>query len=196
ETVIATGPTCSTCPPADPIWPASEAWKAANSSHARPSLRKTSLRSTAHSNSFGYTRAQALQNVIAHTQRIGHDRQRRIYRRARWEEAAIHNVKILEIMGPAIHIQRRGSGIVPEADGAVLVGDARQRNALSHIKIAAKKPFMAVMAVNRAMLVLQRFLQLGLQPLVRLQVVGGVRQHDRAVAIDGHAVVWVGKIFR
>src|SRR5271157_3457960 len=162
ETVIATGPTCSTCPPADPIWPASEAWKAANSSHARPSLRKTSLRSTAHSNSFGYTRAQALQNVIAHTQRIGHDRQRRIYRRARREEAAINNVKILELMGFAIHIQCRSLGIVPEADGAVLVGDTRKRNALSYIKIAAKKSFVAVMAMHRATVMLQCLLELGL----------------------------------
>src|SRR5208283_5122153 len=174
---MATGPTCSACPFADPGWPASPNWNAARSSHARPSLRNALLRSTAHLRGLRLARriaggrAQAIQNVIAHTQRIGHDCERRIYRRARREEAAIHDVKILEIMDLAIHVQRRGSGIVPEADGAVLVGDARQRNALSHIKIAAKKPFMAVMAVNRAMLVLQRFLQLGLQPLVRLQVV-------------------------
>src|SRR5271169_1750109 len=102
---MATGPTCSACPLADPSWPASEDWKAAKSSHARPSLRNALLRSTAHLGGLRLARrvaggrAQALENVVAHAQRIGHDRQRRIYRRARWEEAAIHNVKILEIMG-------------------------------------------------------------------------------------------------
>src|SRR5271169_499784 len=96
---MATGPTCSACPLADPSWPASETWKAAKNSHARTKLQKTSLRSTAHSRLFGYARAQALQNVIAHAQRIGHDRQRRVHRRARREEAAVHDVEILEIMG-------------------------------------------------------------------------------------------------
>src|SRR5271166_2787755 len=140
---MATGPTCSACPLADPSWPASDAWKAANSNHARPSLRKTGLRSTTHSRSFDDARAQALQNVIAHAQRIGHDRQRRVYRRARREKAAVDDVKILEIMGFAIHIERRGLGIVPEADGAVLVGDTRQRNALSNIQVAAKESLVA-----------------------------------------------------
>src|SRR5271165_836668 len=116
---MATGPTCRACPLADPSWPASATWKAANSSHARPSLQKTSLRSTAHSHSFGYTRAQALENVITHAQRVGHDRQRRIHRRARREEAAIDDVKILEIMGFAIHIQHRSLGIVAKTDGAI-----------------------------------------------------------------------------
>src|SRR5208283_104551 len=142
---MATGPTCSACPLADPSWPASEAWNAAKSSHARPSLRKTSLRSTAHSHSFGYARAQALQNMIAHAQRVGHDRQRRIHRRARREEAAIHDVEILEIMGFAIHVQRRSLGIVAKTDGAILMGDPRQRNALSDIQVASKQSFMAVM---------------------------------------------------
>src|SRR3974390_1423482 len=159
---MATGPTCSACPLADPSWPASEAWKAAKSSHARPRLRKTGLRSTAHSYAFGHARAQALQNVIAHAQRIGYDRQRRIHRRARREEAAIHNVEILEIMGFAIHIERRSLGIVPEADGAVLVGDTRKRNALSHIQVAVEQSIMAVMAVHRTMVMLQRLLELGL----------------------------------
>src|SRR5271167_3355839 len=151
---MATDPTCSACPLADRSWPASEAWKAAKSSHAGTKLRKTSLRSTAHSRLFGCARAQALQNVIAHAQRIGHDRERWVHRRARREEAAIHDVEILEIMGLAIRVQRRGPGIMPKADGAVLVGDTRQRNALTHIQVAAKKSFMAVMAVHRAMVML------------------------------------------
>src|SRR5271157_5262705 len=135
---MATGPTCSACPLADPVWPASEACMAANSSHARLSLRNALLRSTARSRSFRDARAQTLQNVIAHPQRIGHDGQRRIHRRARREEAAIHDVEILKIMGLAIYVQRRGFGIMPKADGAVLMGDARQRNALPHVKVAAK----------------------------------------------------------
>src|SRR5271166_5026760 len=116
---MATGPTCRACPLADPSWPASEAWSAAKSSHARPSLRKTSLRSTAHSHSFGHARAQALQNVIAHAQRVGHDCQRRIHRRARREEAAIDYVQVVEIVSFAVRIETRSLQIVPEADGAV-----------------------------------------------------------------------------
>src|SRR5271166_750932 len=186
---MATGPTCSACPLAGWAWPASATCKAAISSHARPSLRNALLRSTARSRSFRDARAQTLQNVIAHPQRIGHDRQRRIHGRARREEAAIHDVEILKIMGLAIYVQRRGFGIMPKADGAVLMSDARQRNALSDIQVASKQSFMALMAVHRAVLVFQRLLELGLQALVCIQVVRRVRQYDFAVAIDGDAVL-------
>src|SRR5271166_4998759 len=122
---MTTGPTCSACPLTDPGWPASTDWKAARSSHARPSLRNAGLRSTAHLRELTHVvpggRAQAIQNVIAHAQRISHDCERRIYGRARREEAAIDHIQVVEVVRLTIHIQRRGLGIVPEADGAVLV---------------------------------------------------------------------------
>ena len=42
-----------------------------------------------------YARVHPFQQVIAHPKRVGHDRQRRVYRAARAEEARIHNVEIV-----------------------------------------------------------------------------------------------------
>ena len=50
--------------------------------------------------------AQAFQQVITDSKRVGDDRERRIHSRTRREEAAVHNVQVVEIMGFAIGIER------------------------------------------------------------------------------------------
>ena len=50
----------------------------------------------------------AVEQVIAHAQRVGHDRQRRIHRAARREEAAVHDVEVVDFVRPAVDIERRG----------------------------------------------------------------------------------------
>ena len=45
--------------------------------------------------------------VIADTQRVRDDRKRRIHRAAGAEEAAVDDVKIIDVVGSAMHVERR-----------------------------------------------------------------------------------------
>src|SRR2546422_2810040 len=139
--------------------------------------------------------SQALQQVITHAQRIGHDGQRGVNGGARWEEARIHYVQVVEIVCLAISIERRSPGIVPEANGAVLMGYAGKRNFLSHVQISCEQTLVALVTMHRAIGLLHRLLEFGLEPIVRLKVIRRVRQNDLAVAIHRNAIVRVGKIF-
>ena len=85
---------------------------------------------------------------------------------------------------------------MPEANRAVLVCDAGERNALTHIQVAAKESLVAVVTVNRAVGLFHYLLQLRLQTLVRFQIVGRITQNNFSVAIDADAVVRVRQIFR
>ena len=64
------------------------------------------------------------EQVVAHAQRVGHDRQRRVHRAARREEAAVDDVEVVEIVGLAVGIERRRLRVVAEADRAVLMRHA------------------------------------------------------------------------
>ena len=57
----------------------------------------------------------SLEQVIAYPQRVGHDRERRIHRAARAEEAGIDNVEIVELVRFAVAIERARSWIVAES---------------------------------------------------------------------------------
>lgn len=91
-----------------------------------------------------------------HSQRIRYDRECRIHCRTRREEAAVHHVKVVEVVRLAVHVERGSFGIVPEADGAVLVRDSGQWDTLSNVKIAAEEAFVAVVSMHRAGVVLHR----------------------------------------
>ena len=94
-------------------------------------------------------RAQPFQDLVPDPQSVGHDRERGIHRAARGEEAAVHHVEIIHLVRPAVRVQRRGPGIVPEADGAVLVRHARQRNPLADEQVAGEESLVAVVRRGR-----------------------------------------------
>ena len=71
---------------------------------------------------------QPLQQMIAHAQRIRHNRQRRIHRRARTEKTAIHDIQIIYVMRFAIGVEGRSFGIIAETNRPVLMGDSGQWN--------------------------------------------------------------------
>src|SRR5262249_15696291 len=137
--------------------------------------------------------------MIAYTQSIRHDGQSGIDRSARWEKAAVHDVKIFQIVRLAIDVECGGLGVATEANRTVLVRDARQRDALATIEIAAKETLakdalMAVVAVNRAIRLLHCLLEFRLQPSMSLEIVRCVAEHDLAVTSDFHAIVRIRKI--
>src|SRR5689334_9428709 len=87
--------------------------------------------------------------MIADAQSISHYRERRVHRAAGTEEACVHNVEIVEFVRFAIAIKCTRLRIVAEAHGTVLMGDTRQRDALTQIEIASENTFVALMPVNR-----------------------------------------------
>src|SRR5260370_18631522 len=56
--------------------------------------------------------------MIADAERIGHDRQRRIDRPLRREEACVHDIEVVHVVGTTKAIEHGSRGIVAEADGA------------------------------------------------------------------------------
>src|SRR5260370_10062128 len=71
-----------------------------------------------------------LDQVIAYTQRVGHDRQRRINCRARREEASVNHVQVIDFMSPAVGVQHGIRRIVAEAAGSGLLRDSGQGTAI------------------------------------------------------------------
>src|SRR5689334_3354193 len=109
--------------------------------------------------------AEALDQVIADTQGVRGDGQRRIHGSARTEEAAIDDVEIVDVVGAAMHVQRRRAWIAAEADGAVLMRHAGERNTLADEQRAWDQMFVQIEMIQQA-------LQLADQPAMRFFVVG------------------------
>ena len=90
------------------------------------------------------------EQVIADAQRVGHDRQRRVHGAARREEAAIDDVEVVHVVRLASRVERRRLRVAPEADRAVLVRDAGQRDALADEQAAREQALVALVTVHRA----------------------------------------------
>ena len=82
------------------------------------------------------TSAHPFLQVIAHAQRVGHNRESRIDSSRRGEEAAVDDVEVVDVVRPAIRIQDRRLGIAAEADGAVLVCHTGEGNPIADEQIA------------------------------------------------------------
>ena len=69
--------------------------------------------------------------MVAHAECVRNDGQRRIHRATGREETGIHNIEIIQLVCLAIPVERAGVWIITEPDCAVLVRDARKRDALA-----------------------------------------------------------------
>jgi hypothetical protein len=87
--------------------------------------------------------------VIPYPQRIGHDGQGRIHCPAGREEAGVNDIEVVHVVRLTVSVESRGLGIDPEADGAVLVRNPGQWNALADEQVASEQPDMAFMPVDR-----------------------------------------------
>ena len=70
---------------------------------------------------FAALRAHPLEQVVADAQRVGHRGQRRVDRSDAREEARVDHVEVVELVGPAVHVQHGCPGVGAEAAGAGLV---------------------------------------------------------------------------
>ena len=86
--------------------------------------------------------------MIAHAQGIRHDGQRRVYGCARREEASVHDIKIVEVVGFAIRIQHRGLRVISKANRSVLMSNSGEWDLLSDVKVAREQSLVAFVAMN------------------------------------------------
>src|SRR6266567_5929082 len=103
--------------------------------------------------------SQAFHQVVAYSKCVGHDGERRIDGCARWEETPVHDVKVVDVMGFAVHVQYRSLRVLSKANGAVLMSHAGEWNLLSHVEVSPKQPLMTVMAMHGAVRLLHGLLQ-------------------------------------
>jgi len=89
-----------------------------------------------------------LEQVIAHTQRVGDDGEPGIDRAAGREKASIDNVEIIQLVCFAIAIERARLRVVSEPDRTVLMRDTSERDALAQIQIAREETLVAFVAVH------------------------------------------------
>ncbi len=88
--------------------------------------------------------------MITDAERVGDDGKRGVHRAARTEETCIDNIEVVELVRLAIAIERTRFRIVAESDGAVLMRNSGERNALAEKQIPCEQAFVALMSVNRA----------------------------------------------
>jgi hypothetical protein len=73
--------------------------------------------------------------VVGYADGVGDDGQGRVDGAGRDEEAGVDYVEVVELVGFAVDVEDRGCGIVAEADGAVLVAYAFQRDSLFEVGV-------------------------------------------------------------
>src|ERR1044072_4499301 len=99
--------------------------------------------------------------MLADAQRVGDDRERGIDRTARDKKAAVDDVKVIEVVCLAVHVEGAGFGVLAKAHGADLMGYTGKLNSLADEQIAGEESFVAVVAVHfAAALLLHELFQL------------------------------------
>ena len=133
--------------------------------------------------------------MIADAQCVCHNRQRRINCRARREEAAVDDIKVVDIVCLAVDIKCRRLWIVSKSNSSVLMRNAGEWNALAEKETSREQSNMTTVTVLWTFgLLLHQVLQLRLQPLVWLEVVWGIRKNYVAVPIERHAIIRVRQV--
>src|SRR5262245_43151917 len=115
--------------------------------------------------------------MVSHPKGIGHDGQRRVDGAARWEEAGIDNVEVINVMGLAVGIEGGALGVAAKTNRPVLVRHSGKRNTLTDKQVSGKQPLITLMAMDGALgLPLHDALKLGDEALMPFFVVRLVRQ--------------------
>src|SRR5262245_22167278 len=125
----------------------------------------------------------ALEQVVADAERVGHGRQRWVHRADAWKEARVDDVEVVELVRLAVGVEDRRLRVGAEAARAGLVCHAADPDLVLHIEIAWDQ-----MAGIHAEAVQHR-LELLVELLFRGLVVERVREVDVPVAVDRDAVV-------
>ncbi len=123
--------------------------------------------------------------MIADPECIGHNGKCRGDGATGRKEARVHHVKVIQLVGLAINIERRTFRVGSEADGSVLVRHTGERDALAEEKVAGKQPHMTFMPMGRAFgLLFHEVLKFCNQSVVPFFVVGLISEHKVTLAVD------------
>src|SRR4249919_2107396 len=76
---------------------------------------------------------EAIEEMVANAQRIGHRRQRRVHGTDAREEAGVDDIQVVNLVGTAVDVQDGRRRVGPEAGGPGLVGDAGDRDLVLEI---------------------------------------------------------------
>src|SRR6516164_5471303 len=117
--------------------------------------------------------------VVADSERVRHDRERRIHGGAGRKETSVDDVEVVNFVSFAIDVQSGGLRIPPKANRPVLMRHTGKRYAITHEQIAREDTLMTFMAMDRASsLLLHKPFQFHVETLVTFLVVLRVLQDD------------------
>ena len=88
--------------------------------------------------------------MVADAQRVGNDGQGRVDRRARRKEAAVDDIQIVDLVRAAIDVERRRCRVAAEADRAVLMSGAGNRDPFAEIGVLQEQVRLAADIVEEA----------------------------------------------
>src|SRR6476620_5972949 len=126
---------------------------------------------------------RAFDEVLTDPDGVRHRGQGRVHGSDAREEARVHDVEVVDLVGLAVLVEHRRRRIAPEAARPRLVRDTRDRDAHVHVEVLVEHVVLGEPDV------VHDVLQLVVQP-VGLVVVGRVvREMDVAVAVEGDAVI-------
>src|SRR5438067_920799 len=139
---------------------------------------------------------ESLAQMVGDAQRIRDDREPRVHGSGRGEEARVDDVEVVDLVRLAVHVECGGAAIRAEADGAVLVRHAGERNALPNVQIAREQPLVAAAPVDGAFALLaHELLELLDRPLWPFLFVRLVLRTVAAFAMDREGIFRLGKVF-
>src|SRR3954453_13576943 len=80
------------------------------------------------------TDAEALEQVVAHAQRVGHRRERRVHRPDAREEARVDDVEVVDLVRAAVRVEHRRRRVGAEAARPRLEGDAGDGDLVAQVR--------------------------------------------------------------
>ncbi len=125
--------------------------------------------------------------MVADSERVGDNGQRRVYRGARYEKAAVDDIEIVDPMGAAIHVESRAIRVTAETDGAVLVTRAGDWQPLAEIGVLREQMRLAAD-------VFEQMPQLFGENLMRPEVVRRVMKTNSALGVEQDPVLGVRQV--
>src|SRR5213078_3720580 len=105
---------------------------------------------------------ESFEQVLAHAQGVGDDRQRRVHRADGYEEARVEDVEVVELVGLAVDVEHRRLGIAPEPGRPRLMRGRGDGHALVEVHVAPVRVLVeAEVAQHRFELLAEPFQRLG-----------------------------------
>src|SRR5690348_15868027 len=128
------------------------------------------------------------EQVLADPDGVGHGGEGRVHRPDAGEEAGVHDVQVVQLVGLAVDVEHRRGRVVAEPAGPGLVGAAGDRDAHVHVEVLVEYVVLGHPDV------VEDLPELVVEPGGLGGVGRGVGQVNAPVAVHGHAVAGLGHV--